>query len=75
MSTPYRVCTAQTLAAAKDKSKGSAHFFTLHREIVEDGVATRRAPTLFDECFKSLQISLDALRHHFQCLPSMFGEP
>jgi hypothetical protein len=52
----------------------SDHVVHLHGKIIEDCVATRRAPTLFDECFKSLQISLNAQRHHAQCIFCMFGE-
>ena len=45
----------------------------LHGKIVEDCLAARWMPTLFDEFLKSLQISLDPQGHHFQCISYMFG--
>jgi hypothetical protein len=36
----------------------------LANSYIEDCLATSRTPTLFDDFLKSLQISLDARRHH-----------
>lgn len=52
----------------------SDHFVHLAGKIIEDCLATTRAPTLFDEFLKSLQVCLDARRHHSQCISDIFGE-
>lgn len=72
--------TPRKLALDKDEPKARTddenrfEHRQLHGEIIEDCIATRRVPTLFDEFLKSLQISLDSLRHHSHCISCIFGK-
>ena len=70
-------CTSVCAGTKLDQERElypSDHFVHLHGKIIEDCLATWLDPTLFNEFLKSFQISLDARRHHFQCLFYMFDD-
>jgi hypothetical protein len=53
----------------------SDHFVLLHGEIIEDCLAARPDPTLFNGSLKSLQVSLDTQRHYSQCISDRLDAP